>query len=832
MQAVIMAGGLGTRLHPLTTTIPKPMVPLMNQPLIDHIVRLLKQYDVTEIIVMLFHQPETITNYLGDGSVYGIKITYFTPDVDLGTAGCVKFIESYLHDTFLVISGDLCTDANLVEFYQFHREHKSDATIYLTRVGNPLSYGIVMTDARHYITQFLEKPSWGEVFSDWINSGIYMFEPSVLKYIPNNREYDFGKDFFPRMLSEDITFVGYPGTAYWKDIGNLDEYLAVHQDVLSGKVKLQISGRRTGAVLITGKAFISDSAVFEGDVLVGDGVTIGEFAFIENSVIGNGAVIGKGARIINSVLWNDVHVGENSQTKNSAIASRTRIGRSSVVSDKVFIGEDVVIGDRSLIKPQVKIWPKKTIASDTILSTSLVWGDRWLHELFTDARISGIANIEITPEFAARLGSALGAAWGTGAAVYASRDNDRCSFMIASALQAGLISMGVNVEDTQVTPIPVVRQVLRGSSTVGGFHVRRSFRNPQSTDIIVFDSNGLDLTANKCKKVERLFFGENYSRVEPNNVGSRDIAVRPLDIYRKKFLEKIDADILKQSKLRVVIDFSFGPASMIFPGLIGDLGLDIVLLNAFVSTLHAQYHTKEQIPRLSAIVKSLDADIGFIIDPTCERLQLIDDNGRLFGNVELLAIITTLYLMHNCPKTIGIPINAPLVINRMAGGQGVNVVTCKSTHRSMIETAQGDGVGFVGGTQGGFIFTEFNYAADAMYAAVKALELMAKTGCPLSALIDSIEFPHIAAVDVSCLWEEKGKIMTALMVATEGMKRDLIHGIKVFDVPAGKDGTPNWVHFLPAKEEPLFTITAEAPTLAAAETIVSTWSQEIKQWQE
>jgi len=824
MQAIIMAGGFGTRLRPLTSNISKPMVPLMNKPIIGHIVKLLKQHDFDDIIVMLFFQPEIIKNYLGDGSEFGVRIRYLQPEVDLGTAGSVKYAEKYLDDTFLVISGDLLTDVNLSDFTRFHREKESDATILLTKVTNPLPFGIVMTDENHEITEFLEKPSWGEVFSDRINSGIYMLEPDILNDMKEDTEYDFGKDIFPRLLEDKTRLFGFPAEGYWKDIGNLDEYLAVHMDCLSGKIIADcLESNKDG--LVAGKdTVVGELAQFIGNVVLGDNVHIGKMAYIQNSIVGNDTVIKDGARIINSVIWDNVSIGTNTQAKNAVISSYTQVGKNSVVSDKVFIGEEVTIGDRSLIKPQVKIWPKKTIASDIILSTSLVWGDRWLRELFTYSRVSGIANSEITPEFAARLGSALGAFFGVGASVYSSRDNDNASYMISNAIQTGLNSMGSNVEDLSLTPIPVMRQVLNGSNLQGGLHIRKSPYIDKNVDIIVLDSNGLDLHTNKCKKVERLFFGEDYARVDGPMVGTKDYSVRPIEIYRSNFLDAINKEVFKEKPVKVVIDFSYGPASTIFPTIFSEFDIELITLNAYM-TPSQRYFSEEkrkvQAAQLAGIVKSLDADLGIIIDQTCERLFLVDDRGRFYSNMELLPIVTKLYLEQHKPEFIGSPLNAPFVVRRMAEEKGVGYYSCKSSHRSMIETAMKDGVGFVGGTFGGFIFTDFGYASDAIYAGVRILEMLTHMDKPLSQLIDTIEFPRIVRKDVACSWDQKGKVMGALMEETRHMNRELIHGIKIYE-------NDSWILFLPAIENPLFTITAESSNPEKAHDLVNAWAKKIR----
>src|SRR3990172_12652875 len=212
MKCVVMAGGFGTRLRPLTNNLPKPMVPMANRPMIDHIVELLKENSITDLTALLYFQPEAITDHLGNGSAYGVKIDYFTATVDLGTAGSVagamrRFSPS--DGTTLVISGDVLTDIDLKKAVDFHRKKKSVATIVLTRVENPLSFGIVITDKSGRITRFLEKPSWGEVFSDTINTGIYILEREVLEFIPGEMEFDFSKDLFPLLLEKKKPIYGF-----------------------------------------------------------------------------------------------------------------------------------------------------------------------------------------------------------------------------------------------------------------------------------------------------------------------------------------------------------------------------------------------------------------------------------------------------------------------------------------------------------------------------------------------------------------------------------------------------------------------------------------------
>ncbi|HQJ75934.1 MAG TPA: nucleotidyltransferase family protein, partial [Bacteroidota bacterium] len=240
MKAVIMAGGFGTRLRPLTVDLPKPMAPMVNKPMMHRIVDLLKKHNITELIVLLYFQPEIITNYFGDGSKFGVKIKYIQAEADYGTAGAVRLAYDDLKERFLIISGDVLTDFDLTDAVSFHHERKSQATIVLTRTKNPLQYGVVITKDDGKISRFLEKPTWGEVFSDTINTGIYILEPEILDKIPYKQEFDFSKNLFPLLLKENSALYGYIAEGYWRDVGNLNEYLDAHIDCLSGNVEIDI----------------------------------------------------------------------------------------------------------------------------------------------------------------------------------------------------------------------------------------------------------------------------------------------------------------------------------------------------------------------------------------------------------------------------------------------------------------------------------------------------------------------------------------------------------------------------------------------------------------
>ncbi|MBL8000128.1 MAG: NTP transferase domain-containing protein, partial [Candidatus Kapabacteria bacterium] len=493
-KAVIMAGGFGTRLRPLTLGVPKPMAPLANVPMMEHIVNLLKKHSITDILSVLYFQPEAITSYFGDGSSFDVAMDYVMAAADYGTAGAVRNAAEHLKERFIIISGDVLTDFDISDAVRFHTENKAMATILLTRVTNPLSFGIVMRNNDGRITRFFEKPSWGEVFSDTINTGIYILEPEVLDLIPYQKEFDFSKDLFPLMLRENLPLYGYIANGYWRDIGNLNEYQIAHQDVLAGKVNITIKGTKNGNVTQGDNCTISPTATLNGLVALGNNVTVSDHAVITNAIIGNGVNVGAGASITDTVIWHGTTVGSSSSLSNDVVCNDVSIGDNVTVEENVFIAERCSIGDSAKLLSNIKLWSNKEVEPYAVLNRSLVQEEKWLRELFTDARITGISNIEMNPEFAAKLGASLGNSLGEGAYVVASRDSDPTSRMIKRSLVAGLMSVGVNAVDLQTTPIPQTRQHARQGVFKAGFHVRKSVRNPHKTDIVMFSSDGRDMT--------------------------------------------------------------------------------------------------------------------------------------------------------------------------------------------------------------------------------------------------------------------------------------------------------------------------------------------------
>lgn len=834
MKAVIMAGGFGTRLRPLTCNTPKPMVPLMNKPMMEHIVALLKAHGVTDIIASLFYQPDVITAHFGDGSGLGVKISYFRADADYGTAGSVRLAAEGVNERILVISGDILTDFDLTAAVRFHEAKKAKATLVLTHEKNPLQFGVVITRDDGKITRFLEKPSWGEVFSDTINTGIYILEPEAIQLIPQREEFDFSKDLFPQLLRQDAGLYGCVIDGYWRDIGNLNEYQEAHIDSLQSRVKVNIAGTRKGGIFLgEGTRLPADGISVTGTVVIGKNCTIGERVKLSNSVIGNNCVIGPGAILANSVLWDDVTVGHNAELTSDVVGFRCSIGENSIIAENVFISDSCWIGRGAHLSANIKLWPEKVVEEGAVLTRSLVWEDKWLRELFADSRITGLSNIEMNPEFGAKLGAAYGAFIGSGKTVVTCRDSDNVSRMMNRALICGLISAGVNTSDLRATSIPLLRHELGTGKEAGGIHVRRSPTDKSMTDIIFFDSNGKDLPSKKTKSVERLFFGEDFARAPQEKVGSISFPERTTEAYKEAFLSSLKVDVINRRGFKLAIDYSNGVASTIFPIILGSFNCQVVALNAHLDPrklTRDRYEFDNSVKQLSHIVTSLKYDLGCLIDAGGEKLHVVNEDGEVIDRDRLLTLITALFLeTHPDAKTIAVPITSSGEIDLIAGERGVTVVKTRSSHLAMMEATANKSIRFIGGTRGGFIFPDFFFATDAMYSVTKILEMMATTGKSLGGVDREIPRLQRSHRTVNCSWEHKGKVMRNIMHATDGMKRDLVDGVKIYfdDEKVGISAL-----LIPDKERPLFHVSTEAYKSEAAESLATEYERKIVQWRD
>ncbi len=348
MKAMVMAAGAGTRLHPLTFSVPKPLVPIANRPVLEYTIENLRRHGITDVVLNLHNHPQMIRNHFKDGSRWGVRIQYsFEPQL-LGTAGGVKKVSSLLKgDTFLIMSGDGLTDIDLTELVAFHRQRRAIGTLALKNVDSRFEYGVTLTGAQGRVTRFIEKPTWSDVFSSQVNTGIYVFEPSVLAQIPPRKTYDFGKELWPKLLKNRARIFGQVINAYWCDVGNLSEYRRAQRDVLDGKVRLPFPGRMIRPSIWVDEGTVIDRSVaLEAPSLIGKNCQIGRGSRIgAYTVIGNDARIGRNVTLRNCILWNNVRVDNHVSLENCII------GHGARVTENISVYEGAVINIRSSLTP-------------------------------------------------------------------------------------------------------------------------------------------------------------------------------------------------------------------------------------------------------------------------------------------------------------------------------------------------------------------------------------------------------------------------------------------------------------------------------------------------
>ncbi|UCH50350.1 MAG: NDP-sugar synthase [Chloroflexota bacterium] len=324
MKAVILVGGEGTRLRPLTYTTVKAMVPVLNKPFIEYVIRYLSNHNIKEIILALGYKPDCITDYLGDASQLGTKLIYSVETEPLGTAGAIKHAEQYIDDTFFIMNGDIFTDLNLTDMLRFHRNKGAKVTIALTPVDDPTRFGVVETDSNQRVTRFIEKPKPEQVTSNMINAGVYIVENQVLKRIPRGKRFMFERDVFPELLAEGGPVFSYATDAYWIDTGTPEQYLQLSGDLMSGK-SLQVAFK-PGEIRINKKTSVHPQAKLTGPILVDSHCTIGKGVQLRGPVvIGTGCTIKDDAIMENSILWQNVTIGEQATLKDCIVASNSCI---------------------------------------------------------------------------------------------------------------------------------------------------------------------------------------------------------------------------------------------------------------------------------------------------------------------------------------------------------------------------------------------------------------------------------------------------------------------------------------------------------------------------
>ena len=856
MKAVVMAGGEGSRLRPLTIGRPKPMVPLVDKPVLGHILELLKYHGITEIVITLQYMPSVIQDFYGDGSGLGLNITYVVEEMPLGTAGGVKNAASHLNDTFLVISGDALTDFNLQAAVQHHATVGALATLAVYAVPNPLEYGAVVSDESGRITQFLEKPDWSAVRSDRVNTGIYVLEPAVLDHIPDDVAYDFSTELFPDLLQRGERLQAYVAEGYWCDVGTIAEYMRANADLISGKVwlprplgdtapgeaaelakaatddgrdaPLLAGARQRGELILGADVEIAASARIDGPVYLGNGVKVKEGVTIQGPcIVRDYTIVDRYSRLEHCVVWRNTYIGETCELLGAIVCRQCSLKSGTIAYEDVVIGDNCVLDENCVVHPDVKLWPNKRIEPGAVVRESIIWGSRGRRSLFGTAGVSGVVNVDFTPEFAAKLGSSLGANLPRGSYVATNRDSHRSSRMLIRALMSGLSSAGVDVWDLGEVPVPVARHFVRTHpSAAAGVHIQLSPLDQRVVDIRFMNSRGLDQSRATERTVERSFSREDFRRAFLDEVGQIEYPADPTESYIESFLACVDSDCIRatvtQIHPQIVVDTSHGLGGDTLSTILNRLDVDYLPLNGpKLGALRDQF--RHQLQHMAKIMGVLDAGVGVKLDVGGERVFLIDETGTVLDDLTAALLLLELAMYANPGAKVVLPAVLPRAFETVVNRYGGQIVYTQNDLRDLMRAASEDVLLATDGA-GHFIFPDLQPVSDGLLATVRLLEYLGLRQAAVSEIVAGLPMFFMAHHRVDCPWETKGTVMRLLNQSYQGDGVVTIDGLKIHL------GAEEWVHIGPNPERPLFEIRAEAGDPERATALVKEHGDQLVQW--
>jgi mannose-1-phosphate guanylyltransferase/phosphomannomutase len=813
MKAVIMAGGEGTRLRPLTCNRPKPMVPIVNKPVMEHIIELLKKYNITDIAVTLQYLPDLIKEYFGDGTDFGVNLKYYVEETPMGTAGSVKNAEEFLDDTFIVISGDALTDIDLSKAIDYHMKKQSMATLVLKKVDIPLEYGVVVTNEDGKIIRFLEKPSWGEVFSDTVNTGIYILSPDTLKLFNKNEVFDFSKDLFPILLKDDKPMYGFTTDEYWCDIGDLRAYWQANIDVLDGKVNVDIPGQMIkDKVWVSEGAIIEDGAAIQAPCVIGANAKIKSNAILDGyCIIGDNTLIAERSSIKKSVIWKGCIIDKNTEIRGTVICNKVNLKEHASAFENSVIGCDTVIKENAIVKPNIKIWPNKIVEEGSEVNANLVWGSKCIRSIFGRRGLAGEINVDITPEYASKLGAAYGASLKGKGTIGISCEDSSPAKMLKISFISGLMSAGLKVMDFGILHLPVSRSAVRFYGVDGGIHISTSSVNSGRLHVDFLDKNGSNIDRAMERKIENAFAREDFSRCEGDMIKDVEYVPDFTSFYlrnivnnakNKKFEYKIALNSPSKFILNTVSSF------------LRSLGCRVEETNLILENIGSKSKIESnELTYFTSMVKLEDFDFGISIEDTSERMMLVDNKGRVVNEDMFTALVSLILFKTIEGGTVVVPLSTTHVVEKLAEENHGKVIRTKTSPQDIMNKILGNDVKEQA-------IDQFNFHFDAIAALVKIMDFMKSNNYKLVDLIGMIPDFHTDETEVECSWSAKGKVMRQIIQESDNNSIETLEGVKIF-----KDG--GWVLILPDAEQPVCRIKSESYSAEIAEELTSVYANKV-----
>jgi mannose-1-phosphate guanylyltransferase/phosphomannomutase len=808
----------------MTANQPKPLLPVANRPIMEHVLRLLKRHGFDETVVTVQFLAALVRNYFGDGEEFGMSLQYATEEMPLGTAGSVRNAEDALRDDpFLVISGDALTDMDLSALVRYHKDNGALVTVGLARVPDPLEFGIVITQEDGRIQRFLEKPTWGQVFSDTVNTGVYVMEPEVLAEVPPGEIVDWSGDVFPKLLKRGAPLFGYISDGYWEDVGTHESYLKAQADVLAGRVQTDIAGFEVSpGIWVAEGAEVDPDAVLTGPMCIGDYAKIEAGAHLrEYTVIGSNVVVKEGAFLHRAVVHNNVYVGQGVTLRGCVVGKNTDVMRLARIEEGAVVGDECVIEPEAYLSAGVKVYPFKTIEAGAVVNNSVIWESRGQRTLFGQRGVSGLINVEVTPELCVRLASAYATTLKKGSTVTTSRDVSRGARALKRAVQGALNAAAINVVDLEAQPLPVARLETARGNYSGGIALRTTPGDPQSVDIIFLDERGAELSQAAQRKLERVFSRQEFRRAFPGEIAELSYPHRVTDMYTQEVLRCVDLSGVKDAGLKVVADCAGGTASLVLPSLLGRIGVEVHTLNNKLDEVSPTETVAQQragLQRLAEVVSSAKAAFGVRFDPVGERIQLVDEKGEQVNEQRALLAVLDLVAAERRSGRVALPVTTTRVAEQVCRFHGVQVTWTPTSMDALTKAAADDDVIFAADGRGGFVVPECARTVDGIAAFVRLLGLVARTRLTLSQIDARIPAAHLLKRSMPTPWAAKGSVMRTVVEAAGELEIDTTDGVRVIDRGRG------WVLVLPDPAEAVTHLWAEGNDADSAQLLLDEWA--------
>lgn len=811
-----MAGGEGTRLRPLTCGLPKPMVPILNKPIMEHIINLLKENGIEDIAVTMAYLPEVIRDYFGDGSQWGVNFTYYIEDTPLGTGGSVKNAQEFLDETFIVISGDALTDINLPKVIEFHKEKKSMATLVLKKEFIPLEYGVIITDQRDRIIRFLEKPSWGEVFSDTINTGIYILEPEIMDYYKKGERFDFSKDLFPKILQDRLPMYGYVAKDYWCDIGDIATYNQSQFDTLQGLVNLPKIYQQYKE--IEKGIWVGEGVEYKENVKFIPPVCMGKNSYIEkessigpNVVMGENCHVGQGTSIKNSIIWGNCSMGSQVELRGSIICQGSSLGDRSNLYEQSVVGNQVRVLPGATINPNIKIWPHKIIEENTVVDQHLIWGTKASKILFGHRGISGELNVDITPEFASQLGSALATTLKEKGKVILASDQNKGSQLIKQAITSGILAGGLGVIDVGEGPLPLLRYAIRYFKSPGGVYISGEELQSSKLHIEIMNEKGANVDRNTEKNIENIFNRGDFQRVN-NKQMSRVLYQKDFSTaYITQGISLLNSiDKVKERNMNVIVSSPENSILALGSTLLETLGCHVYRIK--VDEKEKNHQTI--FSHIESQIKKGQGDLGIFIDKKGESLVLFDEEGEKIQKerYQLLADLIALKT-GNCKKVVASH-TFPEAIEDIAKKYHAEVVRTKSAPSEVLNeilTIEEDNEQLL----------PYILRYDALWAMGKIIDYLVQENISLRELITEIPEFYYKEEHIPCNWKDKGRVIGKIISQYDEEVLELFEGVKIKE-------DKGWAIVLPDSEKPLVNIYTQGFSEEYAQELSNDFIEKVK----